>query len=45
MKRLISLSAFAYGIWFLWNATETYENWYAAGLLGVALVFELIGNQ
>jgi hypothetical protein len=45
MRRLMSLGALGYGMWFLWNASETSENLWAACLIGFGVLLEFMGRN
>ena len=42
MKRLLGLAACAAGFWYLWTATDSGENFIAAGLMGVGMLLEFM---
>jgi hypothetical protein len=45
MRSLLSLGAFAYGFWMLWNGSEMFDNFAAIGVMGVAVVLELMARN
>ncbi len=44
MRRLLSMGAFSYGFWMLWNASEMSDSFAALGLIGVAVLLELMSK-
>ncbi len=44
MRRLLSMGAFAYGFWMLWNASEITDNAAGLGVIGVAVLLELMSR-
>jgi hypothetical protein len=45
MRRLLSMGAFAYGFWMLWNGSEMFDNLGGIGVIGVAVLLELMGKN
>ncbi len=45
MRRLLSMGAFVYGFWMLWNANEMFDNAAGVGVMGVAVLLELMGRN
>ncbi len=45
MRRLLSMGAFAYGFWMLWTGTEMLDNAAGLGVIGVAVLLELMSRS
>jgi hypothetical protein len=45
MRRLLSLGAFGYGFWMLWTGTEVFNDFAGIGVIGVAVVLELMSKN
>ncbi|HKN14220.1 MAG TPA: hypothetical protein VJX68_13600 [Candidatus Binatus sp.] len=43
MRRLLSLTAFGFGFYYLWNNTDPTTEMVAVGAMGFALLLEFIG--
>jgi hypothetical protein len=43
MRRLLSLTAFGFGFYYLWSNTDTTTELLGLGAMGVALLLEFIG--
>ena len=40
MRRLLVTGLFGYGIYWLWNSTDSTENYIAIGMMGLAVLVE-----
>lgn len=43
MRRIVSLAAFAFGFYYLWNNTDQTTEMLGIGAMGFALLLEFIG--
>jgi hypothetical protein len=45
MRRLLSMAAFGYGFYYLWNNTDQTTELLGLGAMGFALLLEFIGAE
>jgi hypothetical protein len=44
MRRLLATGLFGYSAYWLWNATDSTDNYVALGLMALAVLIEFSGN-